>query len=91
MDNELKDMAYVLDWTSEKRFFISAAQRNERGNWELSVLRATEPKGNDLYEICYLLQVDSNKAYHVEKAQREPDGSWHLEVKKQEAANDNNE
>lgn len=91
MDNELKDITYALDWSSEKRFFVSAAQRNERGNWELLVLRAPEPKSNDLYDICYLLQMDSGKAYSVLKAQRETDGSWHLEIKKREAANDNNE
>ena len=53
MDNELKDITYNLDWSKEKRFIVSAAQRNERGNWELLVLRAPEPKENDLHEICY--------------------------------------
>lgn len=90
MDNELKDITYNLDWSSEKRFIVSAAQKKDGGrNWELVVKRAPEPKSCDLYDICYLLQMDSGKAYSVEKAQREDDGSWHLEIRKQEAADDN--
>lgn len=89
MVNELKDITYALDWSSEKRFIVSDARRNERGNWELLVLRAPEPKENDLHDICYLLQMDSSKAYSVIRAQQENDGSWHLELKKQEAADDN--
>ena len=90
MDNELRDITYNLDWSSEKRFIVTAAQKNDSGNWELVVKRALEPKSCDLYDICYLLQMDSGKAYSVEKAQREDDGSWHLEIKKQEAADENN-
>ena len=90
MDNELKDITYNLDWSKEKQFIVSAAQKKDGGSWELVVKRAPEPKSCDLHDICYLLQMDSDKAYNVEKAQREDHGSWHLEIKKQEAADDNN-
>ena len=89
MDNELRDITYNLDWSSEKRFVVTLAQKLVSGNWELIAKRAPELKGNDLHDICYLLQMDSDKAYSVVKAQREDDGSWHLEIKKQEAEHDN--
>ena len=88
MDNELKDITYNLDWSGERRFIVTAAQKNDSGNWELIVKRAPEPKDTDLYDICYLLQMDSDKAYSVGKALREDDGSWNLELKKQEAAHE---
>lgn len=91
MDNELKDITYNLDWSGEKRFIVTTAQKNDRGNWELNVKRDPEPQDTDLHDICYLLQIDSGKTYNVEKAQREDDGSWNLEIRKQEAADDNNE
>ena len=92
MDNELKDILYYLDWSDEKRFIISAARKNDVGNWELCVKRDQEPSEADLSDICYVLQIDDKKTYYVLRAQRNEDGSWNLELKRKgmEAANDNN-
>lgn len=92
MSNELKDILYYLDWSDEKRFIITAARKNEMGNWELCVKRDQEPSEADLSDICYLLQLDNEKTYYVLRAQRNEDGSWNLELKHKvtEAADDNN-
>lgn len=94
MDNELKDILYYLDWTSDRRFEAIAAAKIDTGDWDIIVKRIPEPKESDLYDICYNLQIDSEKTWCVVKALYEDtDGTWHLLLRrkaKQEAENDNN-